>query len=102
MDKPKDTEPVKATFQPYDEEFTQLANKIPSANDLTDSTLDSLSRELGFLLLIAPKPTIRQVLLFCLDTPPLVPSVARVRLPPSRSKHAEQEIADSPPVQVVQ
>ncbi|KAH7723253.1 hypothetical protein AAVH_09270 [Aphelenchoides avenae] len=70
-------------YAEYDEVYTNVVNHIPSMNDLSDQVLDRLSRELGFLLLVAPKPTIRLVLLFCLEAGPLVPSIAKIlrRLP---------------------
>lgn len=72
--------PVRMFIQEYDEVYTNVVNHIPSMNDLSDQVLDKLSRELGFLLLVAPKPTIRLVLLFCLEAGPLVPSVAKARI----------------------
>ncbi|KAH7707413.1 hypothetical protein AAVH_25362 [Aphelenchoides avenae] len=65
-------------YKEFNEELSEVIDEITREKCPSGPQLDDLSRRLGFLLLIAPKPTLKQVLLSCLNETTLVPNMTKV------------------------
>uniref|UniRef100_A0A914CMJ0 Edg1 TPR repeats region domain-containing protein n=1 Tax=Acrobeloides nanus TaxID=290746 RepID=A0A914CMJ0_9BILA len=70
----------------YNEEAANIKIKMGSFDQMNEKILEELSKDLGFLMMIAPLETCLQFLFMCIESTPIIPTITRLfeRLPAVR------------------